>query len=186
MTQLLLPLLRFIIHRFFCCFRCLHYKIKVRLLIVICRQIFRIDKLQNALNIHMAVQNDLCITRMIKALVCLQKFFIRQIRNLSRMATADIAIAVVREQQTKRLGIDHLLHIGKLTLHLTENHTIIIGLSILRSKLVMPALLHKDLRTFIDHRMEYAVQIHAHQIKQILLITAGYRKDRLVTIGHGI
>ena len=50
----------------------------------------------------------------------------------------------------------------------------------------MPALLHEDLRLFVDVRAEHAVEIHAHEVEQILLAAAGDREDGLVAVGHGV
>ena len=50
----------------------------------------------------------------------------------------------------------------------------------------MPALLEEDLFIFIDVRMKDRVQVHVHQVLEVLVVDAGRRIDRLVRIGHGI
>ena len=50
----------------------------------------------------------------------------------------------------------------------------------------MPALLLKNGGLGIDGRVEHRVQVHVHQVVQILLVGGGDGVDGLVGVGHGV
>ena len=50
----------------------------------------------------------------------------------------------------------------------------------------MPALLLKNGGLGVDGRVEHRVQVHVHQVVQILLVGGGNGVDGLVGVGHGV
>ena len=60
------------------------------------------------------------------------------------------------------------------------------ALALRQVQLVVPALLLKNGRLGVDSRVEHRVQVHVHQVVQILLVGGGNGVDGLVGVGHGV
>ena len=53
-------------------------------------------------------------------------------------------------------------------------------------KLHVPALLLEDGALAVDQGMQHRVQVHVHEVEQVLLVGAGHRVHGLVRKGHGV
>ena len=97
--------------------------------------------------------------------------------------------------------VQHAHGVGQRALHLVEHHAVIaqralaqaggaavaLALDALRQvQLVVPALLLKNGGLGIDGRVEHRVQVHVHQVVQILLVGGGNGVDGFVGVGHGV
>ena len=51
---------------------------------------------------------------------------------------------------------------------------------------IMPAFLHDDFRVRRHARIENGVEIHVHQVVEVLIVLAGYRVHGLVRIRHSV
>ena len=186
MAERLLAGHRLIVHRGLARAGLLHREVKIRGAVCILRQVLRVDIGEHALDVHVAVEEDARVRRVVKALVRGNKLRIAQLGDVLRFAAARKPVAGVGIQQPVRPLADDALDIGIGALHLAEDDTVVVRLRLLVVELVVPALLHEDLGLFVDVRAEHAVEIHAHEVEQILLAAAGDREDGLVAVGHGV
>ena len=177
---------RLIVHRGLARAGLLHREVKIRGAVCVLRQVLRVDIGKHALGVHVAVEEDARVRRVVKALVRGDELRIAQLGDVLRLAAARKPVAGVGIQQPVRPLADDALDIGIGALHLAEDDTVVVRLRLLVVKLVVPALLHEDLGLFVDVRAEHAVEIHAHEVEQILLAAAGDREDGLVAVGHGV
>ena len=84
------------------------------------------------------------------------------------------------------LTLQNLVRGRKCTFHFVIYHTIIFQWSFWLLQMVIPSFLTENLFSLIDVRIKYRIQIHMHQILEILIITACHRIAGLVRISHGI
>ena len=61
-----------------------------------------------------------------------------------------------------------------------------VAVALRQVQFVVPALLLKNGGLGIDGRVEHRVQVHVHQVVQILLVGGGNGVDGLVGVGHGV
>ena len=94
-------------------------------------------------------------------------------------------IRVVRIQRGIDSCLKYTIDRGVHTLHLVIYHAVAEELAVL-IRLVVPALLTEYLLLVINPRIKYRIEIHVHQIGEVLVIAARHRIYGLVRIGHGI
>ena len=164
----------------------LDQKIKVRGAVVVFAQVFCVYVVQNFVDVHFAVQEDPGIGGVIEPPVAGNELLVGQLGDALRVAAADEAIAVVREQQPHGFRLHQLIHIGERALHLAVHNAVVVGLGVLAVEFVVPALLHEDLGLFVDGGAEHRVQVDLHQVVEIPVVAAAYGVHRLVRVGHGV
>ena len=133
------------------------------------------------------------------ARVRVQELLVGERGNRARIATALVCIGGVGIEHGVDGIVQHAHGVGQRTLHLVEHHAVIaqralaqargaaLALGALRQvQLVVPALLLKNGWLGIDGRVEHRVQVHVHQVVQILLVGGGNGVDGLVGVGHGV
>ena len=133
------------------------------------------------------------------ARVRVQELLVGERGNRARVATALVCIGGVGIERGVDGIVQHAHGVGQRTLHLVEHHAVIaqralaqargaaVDLGALRQvQLVVPALLLKNGGLGIDGRVEHRVQVHVHQVVQILLVGGGNGVDGLVGVGHGV
>ena len=137
-------------------------------------------------HIHISVQIDITVGRMIKFPVEFQKFFIRQLRNHIRVAAGLHGVWRIRIQGFGNLAFQHIVRRRKGALHFIVNHTVDGKLSFRALQLVVPSLLLEDFFLFINVGIEHRIQINMHQVLEIRVVAAGNRIYGFVRIGHGV
>ena len=163
------------------------------------RQIALVQKGQCAVHVQVAVECDVGVGRIVVARVRVQELLVGERGNRARVATALVCIGGVGIERGVDGIVQHTHGVGQRTLHLVEHHAVIaqralaqargaaVDLGVLRQvQLVVPALLLKNGGLGIDGRVEHRVQIHVHQVVQILLVGGGNGVDGLVGVGHGV
>ena len=163
------------------------------------RQITLVQKGQCAVHVQVAVERDVGVGRIVVARVRVQELLVGERRNRARVATALVCIGGVGIERGVDGIVQHTHGVGQRALHLVEHHAVIaqralvqargaaVALGVLRQvQLVVPALLLKNGGLGIDGRVEHRVQIHVHQVVQILLVGGGNGVDGLVGVGHGV
>ena len=135
------------------------------------------------------------------ARVRVQELLVGERGNRARVATALVRIGGVGIERGVDGVVKHAHGVGQRALHLVEHHAVIaqralaqargavavLALGALRQvQLVMPALLLKNGGFGIDGRVEHRVQVHVHQVVQVLLVGGGNGVDGLVGVGHGV
>ena len=136
--------------------------------------------------------------------VRVQELLVGERGNRARVAAALVRIGGVGIQRGVDGVVQHAHGVGQRALHLVEHHAVIaqrarvqvlgagltgVALAVLalrQVQLVVPAFLLKNGRLGVDGRVEHRVQVHIHQVVQILLIGGGDGVDGLIGVGHGV
>ena len=165
------------------------------------RQIALVQKGQRAVHVQVAVERDVGVGRIVVARVRVQELLVGEPGNRARVAAALVRIGGVGIERGVDGVVQHAHGIGQRALHLVEHHAVIaqcalaqaggaavaLVLGALRQvQLVVPALLLKNGGLGIDGRVEHRVQVHVHQVVQVLLVGGGNGIDGLVGVGHGV
>ena len=165
------------------------------------RQIALVQKGQRAVHIQVAVERDVGVGGVVVARVRVQELLVGERGNRARVAAALVRIGGVGIERGVDGVVQHAHGVGQCALHLVEHHAVIaqralaqaggaavaLALDTLRQvQLVVPALLLKNGGLGIDGRVEHRVQVHVHQVVQILLVGGGDGVDGLVGVGHGV
>ncbi len=116
----------------------------------------------------------------------IQKLFIGKLRNILRIAAGFHAVGIVREKMVHNFSFQHLVRGRKCALHLIVYNTIVCERAFLLLQMVIPSFLAENLLFLINIRVKNSVQIHMHQVLEILVIAACHRITGLVRVGHGI
>ena len=165
------------------------------------RQIALVQKRQRAVHIQVAVERYIRVGRIVVARVRVQELLVGERGNRARVATALVRIGGVGIERGVDGIVQHAHGVGQRALHLVEHHAVIaqralaqargavaaLALGALRQvQLVVPAFLFKNGGLGIDGRVEHRVQVHVHQVVQVLLVGGGNGVDGLVGVGHGV
>ena len=168
------------------------------------RQIALVQKGQRAVHVQVAVERYIRVGRIVMARVRVQELLVGERRNRARIAAALVRIGGIGVECGVDGVVQHTHGVGQRALHLVEHHAVIaqrarvqvlgagltgvvLALGALRQvQLVVPALLLKNGGLGIDSRVEHRVQVHVHQVVQVLLVGGGNGVDGLVGVGHGV
>ena len=168
------------------------------------RQIALVQKRQRAVHIQVAVERYIRVGRIVMASVRVQELLVGERRNRTRIAAALVRIGGIGIERGVDGVVQHAHGIGQRALHLVEHHAVVaqrsraqvlgagvVGVALaapaLRQvQLVVPALLLKNGGLGVDGRVEHRVQVHVHQVVQVLLVGGGNGVDGLVGVGHGV
>ena len=134
------------------------------------------------------------------ARVRVQELLVGERGNRARVAAALVRIGGVGIERGVDGVVQHAHGVGQRALHLVEHHAVITQRALAQARgaaalvldalrqvqLVMPALLLKNGGLGVDGRVEHRVQVHVHQVVQILLVGGGNGVDSLVGVGHGV
>ena len=133
------------------------------------------------------------------ARVRIQELIVGERRDRAWVAAALVRIGCVRIERGVDGVVQHAHGVGQRALHLVEHHAVIaqralaqaggaaFAASALRQvQLVVPAFLLKNGGLGVDGRVEHRVQVHVHQVVQVLLVGGGNGIDGLVGVGHGV
>ena len=165
------------------------------------RQIALVQKRQRAVHIQVAVERYIRVGGIVVARVRVQELLVGERRNRAWIAAALVRIGGIGIERGVDGIVQHAHGIGQRALHLVEHNAVIaqraraqargaavaLALGTFRQvQLVVPALLLKNGGLGIDGRVEHRVQVHVHQVVQILLVGGGNGVDGLVGVGHGV
>ena len=145
-----------------------------------------VNKRQLFCHIHISVQINVAVGRMIIGLMKLQKFLIGKLRNMIRITAGFTAIGGIRKQRIHDFSFQNFIRRGKSSFHFIVDNSVIFQGALHVFKLIAPALLAENLFFFVNIRIENSVQIHMHQILEVLIVAACNRIAGLVRIGHCI
>ena len=166
--------------------RLLLRNLRIHLLVFIMTQIFLIHPRQTLFNIHISIEIDIRVGRMVILMIKSKISLIGQLRNMIRITAGILAVCVIRKKRLLNGSLQHLIRRRVRSLHLVVDNTVDGQRGILGFQLIMPALLHKNLFVADNIRMKNRIHVHIHQILKILIIVAGNRIQRLLRICHGI
>ena len=135
------------------------------------------------------------------ARVRIQELLVGERGNRAWVAAALVRIGGVGIECGVNSIVQHTHGVGQCALHFVEHHAVIaqralaqargaavaLALDALRQvQLVVPALLLKNGGLGVDGRVEHRVQVHVHQVVQILLVGGGNGVDGFVGVGHSV
>lgn len=135
------------------------------------------------------------------ARVRVQELLVGERGNRARVTAALVRIGGVGIERGVDGVVQHAHGVGQRALHLVEHHAVIVQRALAQARgavaalaldalrqvqLVVPALLLKNGGLGIDGRVEHRVQVHVHQVVQVLLVGGGNGVDGLVGVGHGV
>ena len=163
------------------------------------RQVALVQKCQRAVHIQVAVERDVRVGRIVMTCVRVQELLVGERRNRARVAAALVRIGGIGIERGVDGVVQHAHRVGQRALHLVEHHAVIAqrahaqvlgvalaALALRQVQLVVPALLLKNGGLGVDGRVKHRVQVHVHQVVQILLVGGGDGVDGLVGVGHGV
>ena len=149
-------------------------------------QVFSVHPEQPLLHIHVAIQINIAVGRMIIGAVEIQELFIGKGRDHLRVSAGFIGITGIREKRVQDHPIQNALRRRKSPLHLIVYHAVDRQFSLGILQLIVPALLSENLLMLVNIREENRIHIHVHQIFEICVVAAGNGINRLVRVSHGI
>ena len=127
-----------------------------------------------------------------------QEMLVGERGNRARVAAALVRIGGVGIERGVDGVVQHAHGVGQRALHLVEHYAVIAQCALAQAggavaafalrqvQLVVPALLLKNGGLGIDGRVEHRVQVHVHQVVQVLLVGGGDGVDGLVGVCHGV
>ena len=165
------------------------------------RQIALVQKGQCAVHVQVAVERDVGVGRIVVARMRVQELLVGERGNRARVAAAFVRIGGVGIERGVDGVVQHAHGVGQRALHLVEHHAVIAQRALAQARgaavafdlgalrqvqLVVPALLLKNGGLGVYGRVEHRVQVHVHQVVQVLLVGGGNGVDGLVGVGHGV
>ena len=151
-----------------------------------CAQVFTVEVFQSLFKVHLTVQIDVGIGRVVISSVKIQELLIGQIRNALGISARIHAVGGIRKQGIHDLSLQHIIRRGIGPLHLIVDDAVDHDRIIRVLDLITPAFLAEDHLISVDVRVEHRIQIDVHQIPEVLVVAACHREHGLVRIGHGI
>ena len=149
-------------------------------------QVFPIDEGQGLVDIHIAVEEEVTVRRMIIFGVEGSKGFLCQAGDIIGIAARFDAIRRIREEGIHDVPFHLRIRRRKDAFHFVINDTAISQLTIGRIEMIVPAFLHEDLFIFDHVREKDGIQIDIHEVLEIGSVAAGYGIHGLVRERHGI
>ena len=145
-----------------------------------------VQKSQGLFNIHIAVQINVGIFRAVKRFMESKEILLGQAGNGRRQPAGFKPVGGIREQQLLPVilqpGIRGRIH----ALHLVVDHPVVLQGGVSVFQFVVPPFLLKGKGIVVDQRIKHRVQVHVHQIAEILVVSAGHRVHCLIRVGHSV
>ena len=150
------------------------------------REIRLVEIAQLLIDIHIAIEVDIAVRRVIIPRVEVREHLLRELRNRRRIAAGLIVVRRIGIECGHNLAFEQVIRRRERALHLIVDNAAI-GERCLRAfDFIVPALLHEHLRILAHRGIEYRVEVDIHEILEILVVAARDRIHRLVRIRHRI
>ena len=166
--------------------RRLQWDIGIRIDRIELREVGLIEPRELLLHIHIAVQDDVGIGRMIVARMERAELVEAKLRDHRRITAGLVRVAGIREEGVHDVALEHRLRVREDTLHLVVDDAVIAKRILLVHHLIVPALLLEDTRILDAVRMEHRVEVDIHQMLEVLLVAGGNRIHGLIRIRHRV
>ena len=151
------------------------------------RQVLAVEEAQEALGVQVAVERDVAVVGPVVAVVAVQVRLVGE-RGDGRWRAARLeAVGGVGEQRGRKRVVEHRLRVGQRALHLVVHHAVVHQLvRRARRQLKVPAFLLEHRALVVDGRLEHRVQVHLHEILEVLGVGGRHRVHGLVGERHGV
>ena len=133
---------KFLLHRLFKWL--LETDLRINLFFLVFAQVFPIQIPELFRHIHVPVEVDIAVGRMIILFIKIQIRLVGELHDLLRVAAGLIAIAGIGKQHMARVPIQDAFRRGKDALHLIVDDAVVFQIRLRRLQLIVPALLHED------------------------------------------
>ena len=111
---------------------------------------------------------------------------LREIRDGLGVAARLMAVRRRRVECVHDAALEQVVRRGERALHLVVDDAAVRERILRLLDLIVPALLHEDLRVLAHVRVEDGVEVDVHEVLEVLVVAAGHRVHRLVRIRHRI
>ena len=149
-------------------------------------QVFFIHPCQFFFHIHVSVQVDIAVGRMVIGLMEIQEVFVGQVRDAGRISAGFYAVRSVREQGVEGFTLQDIVCGGEGSFHLVVYNTVVGQRAVFAFEMIAPAFLTEDFVVFVNVRVEYGVHVDMHQVLEVGIVGAGYRVHGFIRVGHSI
>ena len=150
------------------------------------REICFVEVAQLLIDIHIAIEVDIAVRRVIISRVEVREHLLRELRNRRRVAAGLIVVRRIGIECGHDLALEQIVRRGKRALHLVVDDAAVSERCLRALDFIVPALLHEHLRVLAHRGIEYRVEIDIHEILEILIVAARDRIHRLVRVRHRI
>ena len=179
-----------------------------RLLVGDGREVLLVQKSQHHVDVHISVQREVAVVQAVMAAVLFQELLVGEVGDGARRAARLEAVGRVGEERRLQLVVEHRVRVGERAFHLVVHHAVerearlaVRGLGLghrvarhrvalvrlhVAGQLVVPAFLLEDGAFVVDGRMQHRVQVHVHEVQQVLAVRAGHGVHGLVGERHGV
>ena len=153
---------------------------------VILRQIILIDKVERLRHIHIAVEVNIAVGRMIVSRVESEELLICKVGDTFGISAGFHAVGGIREKSIENDPLQIFVRRRESALHLIVDNAVVRDRIVFILNMIMPSFLAENIRLVIDMRMEDSIQIDIHQVAEIRVIGARDRIHGLVRVCHRI
>ena len=116
----------------------------------------------------------------------IQVGLIGQVRDELRIAAGFHCVGRVGVQRAVNASGEHVVRRGQRAFHLVVDNAVHCDRAVRVVRLIMPALLAKNVLFLVDIGIEHRVQIHVHQVLEVGIVAAGHGIHGLIRIGHRV
>ena len=150
------------------------------------REVVMVHVGQGAVDIHIAVEENVAVRRMVETAVEFREFTERQGRNHFRVPAGLYAVGGIGEQLLHGPVFHDGFRRRQGSLHFVVYNAVVSQRCVLAFQFIVPAFLHENLGILQAVRIEYGIQVHIHKVVEIHIIPAGDEIHGLVGPGNGI
>ena len=150
------------------------------------RKVFAIEIGKLLVDVHVAIEEDIAVRRMVVFCMEARKHLLRELRDGRRVAAGFMMIRRVGVQRLQDAALQEIVRRRERALHLIVDDAAVAQRLLLVRDLVVPALLHQDLRVLAHRGIEHCIEVDVHEVLEIFVIPACDGVHRLVRVRHGI
>ena len=150
------------------------------------REVSTVEVRKFFLDIHISVQIDVAVRRMIVPCVEIEEHLLRERGDRLGIAARLAAIRRIGIKCGHDAAAEQIVGRGECALHLVVDHAAVSQRSIRIVELVVPALLHQHLRIRAHGWIEHRIEVHVHQVLKVAVVSARNGVHRLVGERHRV
>ena len=150
------------------------------------REVSTVEIRKFFLDIHIPVQIDVTVRRMIVPCVEIEEHLLRERGDRLWIAARLAAIRRIGIERRHDTAAEQIVGRGECALHLVVDHAAVTQRSIRIVELVVPALLHQHLRIRAHGWIEHRIEVHIHQVLKVAVVSARNGVHRLVWERHRV
>ena len=150
------------------------------------REVFLVEVAQLLRDVHRAVEVDVAVRRMVVLRMEGDERLLREVRDGLGVAARLMAVRRRRVERVHDAALEQVVRRGERALHLVVDDAAVRERVLRLLDLIVPALLHEDLRVLAHVRVEDGVEVDVHEVLEVLVVAAGHWVHRLVRIRHRV